>query len=175
MDFWFANDFTNPSCIDSGGTTRCPCGTPGFWNTNWFSNVMHPNFLPFGPFITYSTLSTQIIGIPKLISQSCLLLNDTLTPTQFSDCTNVSSRSFAQFGRNVNGVESLTGANTLDVAAIGIDGGLLSVNENMVRGAYNRVHAEVVIHSAMRSDGIRADGSFGQHGGVIYNGNYGKD
>jgi hypothetical protein len=39
MDFWFANDFTNPSCLDSGGTPACPCGTPGFWNTNWFSSV----------------------------------------------------------------------------------------------------------------------------------------
>jgi hypothetical protein len=39
MDFWFANDFTNPSCLDSGGTSSCPCSSPGFWNTNWFSNV----------------------------------------------------------------------------------------------------------------------------------------
>lgn len=39
MDFWFENDFTNPSCIDSGGLAACPCGTPGFWNPNWFSNV----------------------------------------------------------------------------------------------------------------------------------------
>lgn len=39
MDFWFANDFTNPSCLDNGGSTSCPCGTPGLWNTNWFSNV----------------------------------------------------------------------------------------------------------------------------------------
>lgn len=39
MDFWFNNDYTNPSCLDSGGTPSCPCGTPGLWNTNWFSNV----------------------------------------------------------------------------------------------------------------------------------------
>ena len=39
MGFWFSNDFTDPSCIDSGGDAACPCGTPGFWNTNWFSNV----------------------------------------------------------------------------------------------------------------------------------------
>ena len=36
-------------------------------------------------------------------------------------------------------------------------------------------HAEVVLHDALHADGIRADGSFGQHGGIIYNGNYGKD
>lgn len=39
MDFWFSNDFNNPSCLDSGGAAACPCGTPGLWNTNWFSNV----------------------------------------------------------------------------------------------------------------------------------------
>lgn len=39
MGFWFADDFTDPSCIDSGGDAACPCGTPGFWNSNWFSNV----------------------------------------------------------------------------------------------------------------------------------------
>ena len=39
MDFWFENDFQDPSCLDSGGDAACPCGTPGFWNTNWFSNV----------------------------------------------------------------------------------------------------------------------------------------
>ena len=39
VDFWFANDFTVPGCLDSGGRSPCPCGTPGFWNINWFSNV----------------------------------------------------------------------------------------------------------------------------------------
>jgi hypothetical protein len=33
MSYWFSNDFTNPACIDSGGTSTCPCGTPGLWNT----------------------------------------------------------------------------------------------------------------------------------------------
>ena len=39
MDYWFENDFTNPDCLDSAGTPACPCGTPGLYNTNWFSNV----------------------------------------------------------------------------------------------------------------------------------------
>ncbi|KZP04687.1 polysaccharide lyase family 8 protein, partial [Athelia psychrophila] len=33
----------------------------------------------------------------------------------------------------------------------------------------------VVIHQTVSSDGIRPDGSFGQHVGILYNGNYGKD
>lgn len=39
LQFWFSNDFTDPACLDAGGTSTCPCGTPGFWNENWFSNV----------------------------------------------------------------------------------------------------------------------------------------
>ncbi|KAG8695050.1 hypothetical protein FRC09_009419 [Ceratobasidium sp. 395] len=41
MDWWFANDFStigNGACLDAGGKAddKCPCGTPGLWNTNWF-------------------------------------------------------------------------------------------------------------------------------------------
>ena len=39
MDYWFINDFTDAACLDQGSLAACPCGTPGFWNTNWFSNV----------------------------------------------------------------------------------------------------------------------------------------
>ena len=39
MDWWFANDFTKPDCLINGGKGKCPCGTPGLWNPNWFSNV----------------------------------------------------------------------------------------------------------------------------------------
>lgn len=45
----------------------------------------------------------------------------------------------------------------------------------MLTDAYSRIHNEVIIENATLADGIRADGSFGQHGGVLYNGNYGKD
>jgi hypothetical protein len=39
MDYWFINDFTDVGCLVNGGTTDCPCGTPGYWNTNWYDNV----------------------------------------------------------------------------------------------------------------------------------------
>lgn len=31
----------------------------------------------------------------------------------------------------------------------------------------------MVIQNSIKADGIRADGSFGQHAGILYNGNYG--
>jgi len=39
MDYWFENDFTDVGCLVEGGTDSCPCGTPGYWNTNWYDNV----------------------------------------------------------------------------------------------------------------------------------------
>ncbi|KAL0951141.1 hypothetical protein HGRIS_007876 [Hohenbuehelia grisea] len=153
MDFWFDNDFDNASCLDSGGQAACPCGTPGFWNTNWYSNI---------------------ILIPGLCAQTCLLLGDTLTEHQLNKCTQITGRAYGTFDHNINGVGSLTGANTLDVAKIGIDQGLLTMNESLVADAYRRVHGELVVQHEVKADGIRDDGSFGQHAGVLYNGNYGK-
>ncbi|KAI0067696.1 polysaccharide lyase family 8 protein [Artomyces pyxidatus] len=154
MGFWFENDFTDPSCLDSGGTSTCPCGTPGFWNTNWFSNI---------------------ILIPTFIGKDCLLLNNSLTPTELGNCTHITGRAYATFGTQINGLGSITGANTLDIASIGIDLGLLTVNESLLEDAFGRIHSEVVIENGVKADGIRADGSFGQHAGLLYNGNYGKD
>jgi hypothetical protein len=39
IDYWINNDYKNSDCMNFGGQPACPCGTPGFWNTNWFSNV----------------------------------------------------------------------------------------------------------------------------------------
>ena len=44
MNAWFSNDFHNIACLDFGGGSTCSCGTPGFWNRNWFSNVSHASF-----------------------------------------------------------------------------------------------------------------------------------
>ena len=48
-------------------------------------------------------------------------------------------------------------------------------NATLIAAAFGRVHDDAVVQNAVKADGIRADGSFGQHTGIIYNGNYGKD
>ncbi|TBU65040.1 polysaccharide lyase family 8 protein [Dichomitus squalens] len=154
MGFWFSNDFTNPSCLDSGGDAACPCGTPGLWNTNWFSNV---------------------IDVPTFVGEVCLLLGDSLSASELGSCTKMTGRSYATFTTGINGVSAITGANLQDIASIGIDEGLLTANASLVADAFSRVHADAVIQNVTKADGIRADGSFGQHTGIIYNGNYGKD
>lgn len=124
------------------------------WNTNWFSNM---------------------ILIPNLVGESCLLLlqapeaSGGLTPSQLSNCKRMTARSFNTFNYSViNGLGKLTGANTLDVASIGIANGLLAGDASVVGKAYEKVHAEVVVQNAIRSDGIKPDGSFAQHAGILY-------
>lgn len=42
--------------------------------------------------------------------------------------------------------------------------------------AFSRISSEVIIQrTPSDADGIRPDGSFGQHAGILYDGNYGKD
>ncbi|KAH9935151.1 polysaccharide lyase family 8 protein [Epithele typhae] len=152
MDFWFANDMPNLDCLYNGGKKKCPCGTPGFWNGNWFPNV---------------------IGVPLLVGDTCLMLgNDTLSDTQRANCTNTLMRSFGTFA---SGRSFVAGANILDIAKCGLAAGLLAENTTGVQDTFGHIHTEVVVHNEAVADGIRADGSFGQHDGIIYNGNYGKD
>ncbi|KAG9042657.1 hypothetical protein FS837_010596, partial [Tulasnella sp. UAMH 9824] len=98
MNYWFENDFTNNDCIDQGGLTNatCVCGTPGLWNTNWYSNV---------------------ILIPRQAVQTVLLLNKTVTDDQRSTAVHMVERGATTFGRFVYGLGYITGANTLDISS----------------------------------------------------------
>jgi hypothetical protein len=69
----------------------------------------------------------------------------------------------------------MTGANALDVASIGVDLGLRTGNTTLLADVYSRAHQELVIKNSVMSDGIRADGSYAQHQGLLYQGGYGKD
>lgn len=74
----------------------------------------------------------------------------------------MTGRAYNTFITGINGVSAITGSNTLDIASVGIDLGLLQGNSTLVSDAYNRVHEEVVVENGLKVDGIRADGSFGQ-------------
>ncbi|KAJ7651176.1 polysaccharide lyase family 8 protein [Roridomyces roridus] len=156
MTFWFNNDFTIPSCIDSGGLngSACTCSTPGLWNPNWFSNV---------------------ILIPTWVGQVCLSLGGSLSTSELAGCTRMTGRAFNTLQTGINGVSAITGANLVGIASIGIDFGLFTGNATTVAAGYNAAHSDLVVQDAIKADGIRADGSFGQHEGLLYNGGYGKD
>ncbi|KAF8198911.1 polysaccharide lyase family 8 protein [Pholiota molesta] len=144
MGYWFGRDFTNPECLASGGTPACPCTNldNSLWNTNWFSNI---------------------ILIPEFVGQVCLLLNDTLAPTEISNCTHITGRTYGTFDQSINGLGTLTGANALDVAKIGIDQALLTYNVSLITDAYRRMTVSEPMDPLVR-----------QHDGMLYNGNYGN-
>ncbi|KAK0233202.1 polysaccharide lyase family 8 protein [Armillaria fumosa] len=154
MTYWFSNDFDNVACLDAGGTDACPCGTPGFWNPNW---------------------AAMVITVPPLVSSACLLLDTSLSNDELAGCLHIIQRAYNTFHTGIVGVSSITGSNLLDIAGIGLDFGLLTSNEIVLTDAYNRAHGELSIKTEVSADGIRPDGSFGQHNGLLYNGDYGKD
>lgn len=120
-------------------------------------------YVLFTPAFRIGLTVLQIILIPELVGQSCLLVNDTLTATQLSNCSHINERAYGTFDHSIHGVGVLTGANTLDVAKIGIDEALLTVNASQVSDAYRRVHLELSIRDTIKADGIRPDGSFGTY------------
>ncbi|KAG5637191.1 hypothetical protein H0H81_005448 [Sphagnurus paluster] len=118
-----------------------------------------------------------IVLIPQLAGPSCLLLDNTLTPTEAQYCSNVLLRAYNELVVNayINGLGYITGANALDITSIGMDYAMLNLNADIMADAYSRTHAQLSIQNMIQGDGIRADDSFDQHEGIIYNGNYGKD
>ncbi|KZV63214.1 polysaccharide lyase family 8 protein [Peniophora sp. CONT] len=157
MDYWFGNDFNNTDCLVFGGDTTtgdCTCDTPGLWNTNWYSNV---------------------IGVPTFVGQACVLANSTLDGAQLDSCNHILGRSFEVFfNASINPAYS-NGANGLLLAAIGVDYALMSNNVTVMEETYQQVDKQLVLVPQIKTDGIKPDGSFGQHGGLLYTGNYGKD
>ncbi|KAI8646698.1 chondroitin AC/alginate lyase, partial [Parasitella parasitica] len=156
LDYWLDNDFTSSDCIDWGGKSAgdCPCGTPGLWNRNWYN---------------------QIIGTPSYIGGICLLLQEQLTSNQLARCTKIQKRSYDTIDTGLRTVSSYTGANLLDVASVGITLGLQNQDADTLKAALEDFYRGVEISSKVAGDGIQADGSFMQHAGLLYNGNYGKD
>jgi hypothetical protein len=158
FQWWFDNDFTKLDCLVKGGGKNCPCGTPGLWNGNWYSNVLL---------------------VPGLVSQTCLLLDSPPSPSlsglsdaQLENCQRMLLRSYGTFD---HGYAWTVGANLLQIGQIGVDEGLLVGNTTMLDDAFERIHHETRIITDPAEDGIHPDGSFGQHVGLLYNGNYGKE
>jgi hypothetical protein len=60
------------------------------------------------------------------------------------------------------------------MSKIGIDQAVRVNNATLATEAYGRIHAQMVLSPGIQVDGIKPDGSFGQHTGLLYNGNYGS-
>jgi hypothetical protein len=101
-----------------------------------------------------------------------LLVNSSLSQTQVNSCISISARAYGTF---YEGKSYLAGTNIMDVAKIGVDLALFTTNTTLIKEAYGRMNAEIVIQPGVMVDGIKPDGSFDQHGGILYSGGHGKD
>ena len=96
----------------------------------------------------------------------CNLVREELSESQFDSCNRMLARTYGSADRFIEGLGgSLTGANALDVASIALNYGLLNDNATVVADAYRRLHDEMLVVDDAMGDGIRRDGSFGQHRG----------
>ncbi|KAG8419582.1 hypothetical protein J3458_004439 [Metarhizium acridum] len=157
LDYWFRNDYTPADCMGNGGkaTGSCPCGTPGLWNTNWYS---------------------QAILIPQLCSTACLLLTDAnLTKDTTAGCERIPRRAYDLRDGVYGSGGRLTGSNAVLVMQNSASLALYSNNATMLRDAYTRAMSVMTYADKTMEDGIHRDGTFLQHVGILYNGNYGKD
>lgn len=123
---------------------------------------------------------SNAILIPRQAIQTSLLLNKFITPEQRAAAVHLVERGATTFGRWVYGLGYITGANTLDLSSNLVNAGLLqalagnATGYDLIEDAFQRVHDEVVVQEAVKADGIRPDGSFGQHIGILYTGKSGN-
>ncbi|KAL7973172.1 family 8 polysaccharide lyase, partial [Trichoderma sp. SZMC 28014] len=157
LDYWFSNDYTPADCMGDGGdaTKGCPCGTPGLWNTNWYD---------------------QAILIPQLCSTACLLVKDAnLTETQQAGCERIPYRAYALRDGTYGTGGKMTGANVVLIMQNSVTLALYTDNSTILDDSMTRAMNEMTFTDTPGADGIHRDGTFLQHDGVLYNGNYGKD
>ncbi|OAA69683.1 polysaccharide lyase family 8 protein [Cordyceps fumosorosea ARSEF 2679] len=157
LDYWFKNDYKPPACMGNGGnaTLGCPCGTPGLWNTNWYG---------------------QAILIPQLSSTACLLARDgSLSQEQREGCVRLTKRTYDNIDLSYGTGGNLTASNVVLVLQSAVSLGLFTSNATIVESAMDRAFSVMTFSDSAGQDGIHRDGSFLQHDGILYNGNYGKD
>lgn len=87
---------------------------------------------------TLIIVTSKIILVPEWVGKICLLLGDDLSRTELGNCTKITGRTYNTFLTGIDNVSRITGANTLDIASIGIDGSLVSSNVTQLQDAFDR-------------------------------------
>ncbi|OAA38183.1 polysaccharide lyase family 8 protein [Beauveria brongniartii RCEF 3172] len=104
-----------------------------------------------------------------LSSTACLLARDGhLSQEQHQGCIRLTERTYGTIG-------TLTAANIVLVLQSAVSLGLFTNNVTIVESAMKRTFSVMTFSDEAMQDGIHRDGSFLQHDGILYNGNYGKD
>jgi len=124
----------------------------GYWVKNdyqctnwWYNEINTPNLLGEIALLAKDDISDELMeGVLAIVGDGCLTINTDL--------------------------KSETGANAVWVAYSTLKYGMLANNKSVVNTAVSKLESVLAYQSG---EGIKADGSFLQHGARLYNGAYG--
>ena len=108
------------------------------------------------------------IGIPLALTDIALLLWDVMGGERRAGVLEILDE--GSFGAHPEYMEKWTGANLIWEAGTTIKVALLREDEELLRLAIDRLNEEI----AFSNEGIQPDGSFFQHGRLLYSGGYGR-
>lgn len=74
----------------------------------------------------------------------------------------MAARAYGAFQRPIS-IGTLTGANALDVAQIGVDLAHVTGDMTLLKEAYGHARDELKTFHTVKADGIRGDGAFGEY------------
>lgn len=116
------------------------------------------------------------IGSPRLLAHTLILLGDRVPPRLLADCRPIFERAgdfyWMDAGKRRQPIH-WTGANRLWISANRLLAGALYDDETLIGTALADALKEIRVASSSE-EGIQADGSFHQHGPLLYNGGYGS-
>ncbi|KAK2606010.1 hypothetical protein QQS21_003527 [Conoideocrella luteorostrata] len=147
----------------------------------WFNNDYEPADLPADALVEHPAC-----GIPyaspamqceiELCASTCMLLkNANLTTSQKAGCERIPRRAY-DLRDGVYGTGGrMTGANAVLVMQNSASLALYTNNAAMLQDVFTRAMSVITFADKPMEDGIHRDGTFLQHAGILYNGNYGKD
>ena len=110
----------------------------------------------------------NLIGVPQKMGETLLLMASDLSPDQQSQTLALLKRGIKPTYYDFNG--PATGQNQIWLATIHLMSGLLEHDSTTLRRAFGAMAGEIKVTTA---EGIQADGSFHQHGPLLYSGGYG--
>jgi chondroitin AC lyase len=108
----------------------------------------------------------NVIGVPKIAGAACTVVADQLNATQITGCQRITKRPFVSIPQE-------TAANLIDVSLGSVYYGLAGRNASVLSTAFSAGNSALQVTGG-QTDGIKVDGSFFQHGGLLASGSYGE-
>lgn len=110
------------------------------------------------------------IGTPKTFGEIGIMLYDALDESGLANITKITAQGSAN-SRMMGGITKWTGANLLWGAANTVNHALLTNDTECLDMGARLAHGELIVGA---HEGIQHDGSFFQHGRLLYSGGYGR-